>query len=98
MKRAISVTIANDNLLWLRGQAARTAGGNVSEVVNRLIRDARAARAHPAAVRSVVGTIDLPDDDSLEQAGQYVKALFDHSLNRPMPVRERAPKAPRKNG
>jgi hypothetical protein len=93
MKQAISVTIAKDNLLWLRGQAARTAAGNVSEIVNRLISDARSAgRAHPGTVRSVAGTIDLPDEDSLTEASRYVKALFDQSLNRPMLLRERPPK------
>ena len=93
MKKAISVTLTADNLLWLRGQAARTSNGNVSEVVDRLIGEARAGgRTHPAAIRSVVGTIDLPDDDSLEQADGYVRAMFDRSLSRPLLVRERAAK------
>jgi hypothetical protein len=93
MKKAISITLTSDNLLWLRGQAARTAKGNVSEVVDRLIGEARSAgRTHPAAIRSVVGTIDLPDDDSLEQADGYVRAMFERSLSRPLLVRERPPK------
>lgn len=99
MKKAISVTLTQDNLLWLRGQAARTAEGNVSEVVDRLIGEARAAgRTHPAAIRSVVGTIDLPDDDSLEKPDPYVKAMFERSLSRPLLVRERAPKARGRRG
>src|SRR5262245_46356529 len=93
MKKAISITLNAENLLWLRGQSARTAEGNVSEVVDRLIGDARAAgRTHPGAIRSVVGTIDLPDDDSLEKADAHVKAMFERSLSRPLLVRERAPR------
>jgi len=97
MKQAISITLHRDNLVWLKGQAAARTGGNVSEVVNTLIREARAAgRTDPAAVRSVVGTIDLPDDDALAEAGAYVRAMFDRSLTRPMLVRETPPKRPRR--
>ena len=93
MKRAISVTIGEDNLLWLKGQAGASARGSVSEVIDRLIRDARAGgRTDAAAIRSVVGTIDLPaDDPDLAGADAYVRGLFDASLGRPMPVRERPP-------
>src|SRR6476620_4841370 len=98
MKRAISVTIAEDNLLWLKGQAGASASGSVSEVIDRLVREARTAgRTDAAAIRSVVGTIDLPPED-LEVAGAdaYVRGLFEKSLGRPMQVRERAPALPRK--
>ena len=99
MKQAISVTIGKDNLLWLRGQASRTAAGNVSEIVNRLISEARTAgRAHPGTVRSVAGTIDLPDEEALTEANRYVRALFDQSLSRPMLVRERPAKPRGKRG
>ena len=91
MKRAISVTIGEDNLLWLKGQARATARGNVSEVLDRLVREAReGGRTDAAAIRSVVGTIDLPaDDPDLAGANAYVRSLFDQSLGRPMQVRER---------
>ena len=36
MKRAISITVGADNLLWLRGQAAKVTGGNLSEILSRL--------------------------------------------------------------
>ena len=93
MKRAISVTIGEDNLLWLKGQAGASTSGSVSEVIDRLILDARTAgRTDAAAIRSVVGTIDLPPDDpDLEGANAYVRALFDQSAGRPMQVRERTP-------
>lgn len=93
MKRAISVTIDEDNLLWLRGQAGASASGSVSEVVDRLIGEARAGgRTDAAAVRSVVGSIDLPrDDEDLAGADGYVRAVFDRSLARPIAVRGRPP-------
>ena len=34
MKKAISITLETENLLWLRGQA-QAADGNVSEIVDR---------------------------------------------------------------
>jgi hypothetical protein len=93
MKKAISVTIGEDNLLWLKGQAGASAGGSVSEVLDRLVRDARmSGRTDAAAVRSVVGSIDLPhDDEELAGADAYVRGVFDRSLARPMIVRERPP-------
>jgi hypothetical protein len=99
MKHAISITVGRDNLLWLKGQAAARTDGNVSELVNRLISEARAAgRIDTATLRSVAGTIDLPDDDSLAEADGYVRALFDRSLARPMLVRERPPKRSSRRG
>ena len=64
MRKAISVTLRADNLLWLRGQAARTAKGSVSELLDDIVSEARAAgRASDASITSVAGTIDLADDD-----------------------------------
>jgi hypothetical protein len=99
MKNAISVTLQRDNLLWLKGQAAARTRGNVSEMLDRLVVQARAGgRPDDAAVRSVAGTIDLPDDDSLAEADGYVRSLFERSLARPMPARERPPKRPGRRG
>jgi hypothetical protein len=98
VKKAISITLSSDSLLWLRAQAAARTRGNVSEVVDRLIQDARAAgRTDRSAITSVAGTIDLPDDESLAQAESHVHGLFERSLGRPMLVREPPPKrAPRR--
>jgi hypothetical protein len=95
MRKAISITLKADNLLWLRGQAARSAKGSVSEVLDRLVSDARASgKTDPAAVRSVAGTIDLPEDDSdLAGADAYIRSLFAASTHEPMLVRERPPRA-----
>ena len=94
MRSAISVTLTGDNLLWLRGQAARTAKGSVSEVLDRIVSEARAGgRTDPVTVRSVVGTVDLPDDDpDLAEADAYVRSLFAAFARQPMLVRERPPR------
>jgi hypothetical protein len=98
VKKAISVTLKSENLLWLKAQAAARTGGNVSEIVDRLIRDARAASTTDrAAIRSVVGTINLPDDESLAEAESSVRTMFDRSLSRPMLVRE-TPRRPSRRG
>ena len=92
MKTPVSITLATDNLLWLKGQAAATTGGNVSEVIDRLVRRARTGGTTDVAARSVVGTIDLPSDAALEEAGTYVRDLFARSLRRPWLVKERRPR------
>ncbi len=94
MRTAISITVDEDNLLWLKAQAAASAKGTLSAVVDRLIAEARAqGGAATAAMQSVAGTIDLPDDDpDLEQASAYVRTLFEQSLRRRIVVKEEAPK------
>jgi hypothetical protein len=91
MRKAISITLDADNLFWLKGQAARMAKGSVSEIVDRIVGEARASgRTSSAAVRSVVGTIDLPEDDpDLERADAHIRSIFAASASRPMLVRER---------
>jgi hypothetical protein len=93
MKRAISVTIGVDNLLWLKGQAGASASGSVSEVIDRLVQEARTGgRTDAGAIRSVIGSIDLPpDDEDLAGADAYVRDLFERSLARPMQARDRPP-------
>jgi hypothetical protein len=91
MRKAISITLSEDNLLWLRGQAARSARGSVSEVLDRIVGEARlSGRVDPGAMRSIAGTVDLPEDDpGLEQADAYIRSLFAASAQQPMLVRER---------
>lgn len=92
MRKAISITLSSDNLLWLKGQAAQSGRGSVSELLDRLVSEARSSGwADASAVRSVVGTVDLPDDDpGLETADAYVRGLFATSARQPMLLRERA--------
>ena len=91
MRKPISVTIEEDNLLWLKAQAAATSKGSVSDVLDRLVRDAR-LEGRTEAIRSVVGTVDLAEG-SLDRADAYVQSLVDRSLSRPMLVKETAPRA-----
>ena len=90
-KRAISVTLETDNLVWLKARAGATGLRSVSQLIDRLVTQARTAGA-PGPVRSVVGTIDIDaGDPSLEEADSAVRAMFDASLRRPMVVREVSP-------
>jgi hypothetical protein len=86
MRKAVSVTIDEDNLLWLKAQAAASARGSLSAILDRIVAEARAqGRAGAAAMKSVAGTIDLPaGDPDLEGASSYVRALFERSLRRPL--------------
>lgn len=103
MKKAISFTIEAQNVLWLKGQAGRGQGQTASAIVDRLVTEARlAGRSSPASVRSVCGTIDLPDGDpDLVAADSYIAELFERSVRRPAVVKEsthryrKAPKQPR---
>jgi hypothetical protein len=87
-KRAVSLTLDEANLLWLKGRGHRH--GNLSAAVDDLITAARAGRiGAPAAARSVVGTIDLAaDDPQLERADGAIRDLFATSLSRPFRVSE----------
>ncbi len=87
-KRAVSLTLDEANLLWLKGRGH--GHGNLSAAVDDLITAARAGGfGAPAAIRSVVGTIDLAaDDPRLERADSVVRDLFAASLARPLRVSE----------
>jgi hypothetical protein len=93
MKKAVSITLDADNLLWLKARAEATAKGSLSDVVDRLVREAR-LEGRTDAIRSVVGTVDLPHGD-LDQADGYVRSLFDRSISRPRLVEETPPQAAR---
>lgn len=98
MRKAVSITLGADNLLWLRAQAAATPSGTVSGVLDRLVSEARlGGRAAPEAIRSVVGTIDLPEDDpELEGADAYIRSVFAASARKPILVRKRPQRKTRK--
>lgn len=87
-KQAISVTLEADNIVWLKGRAGAAGLRSVSELLDRLVAEARqSGRGGPS--RSVVGTIDVdPGDPSLAEADAAVRHMFDASLRRPMMVRE----------
>lgn len=82
-KRAVSITLDEGNLLWLKGRARVLAGGSLSEAVDQLIDEAREGLLGAGHVRrSVVGTIDLPDDDVLARANAELRDVVDASLER----------------
>jgi hypothetical protein len=94
MRKAVSVTLKADNLVWLRAQASATSRGSLSEVLDQLVTEARlGGRTDPRAIRSVVGTIDLPDDDpALRGADAHVRSLFERSTGQPRVVKEQGPR------
>src|SRR5690242_6180209 len=91
-KTAISLTIEQSNLLWLKGRARLVSGGSLSEAVDQLIVEARAGKlGQNAPPKSVVGTIDLPDDAALSAGKTSLVGLFSESLARPIFVHEDSP-------
>lgn len=91
-KKPVSLTLEETNLLWLKGRARVLAGGSLSEAVDQLIDQARAGRLGAAEPpRSVVGSIDLPDDTVLAAAANEIRGLFEVSLARPIFVHEDRP-------
>jgi hypothetical protein len=94
MRQAVSVTLRADNVLWLRAQAAASARGSLSAVLDKLVSDAReSGRTDARAIRTVKGTIDLPDGDpALDSADAFIRAQFDKSLRRPMLAKQARPR------
>ena len=92
-KTGISVTLRDDNLLWLKGRARATGSKSLSETLDELVTAARAGGRGPvAAVRSVAGTVDVgAGDPGLERADEYIRELFTASHNQPFLVRETPP-------
>jgi len=91
-KQAISVTLESDNLIWLRGRAVAAGRVSVSEMLDRLIREARKGASGVAGVRSIVGTLQIAaDDPELKRAGDAVRTLFTRSLDRALPRGRPAP-------
>jgi hypothetical protein len=88
-KKAVSVTLDEPNLLWLRGRAAGRGKRSLSEALDEILAEARRGGIGGDAARSVVGTVDVTEDDpNLAHADAAVRALIDKSLGRPLKVRE----------
>jgi hypothetical protein len=87
-KRALSVTLGEDNVTWLKGRTGAGGARSVSELLDQLVTAARqTGRVGPA--RSVVGTVDIDSSDPLlEGADVAVRTLYEASLNRPLVIRE----------
>ena len=86
-KKAISVTLRPENLLWLRGQTHASSRRSVSETLDELIAEARAGgRGRPGAIKSVVGSISIPaSDPGLMRADAAIRRLFSASSARRPP-------------
>ena len=96
-KKGISVTLGDENLVWLRGRTVAIRGRSLSETLDDLVTTARTSGNVPAsAIRSIAGTVDIASDDpGLEQADAYVRQLVTGSLARPFLVRDAEPAAER---
>ena len=83
-KKAVSVTLQPDNLLWLRARVKAKGGRSLSEALDGIITEARAGTgASTAEVRSVVGNAWIPkSEEALSEAGAQVAALFRGSVRR----------------
>ncbi len=83
-RKAVSVTLDGDNLLWLRGQVRAAPGRTLSAVLDRLVAEARTrGRVADDSVRSVVGTVTISaDDPDLLSADAAIRALFPAPMGR----------------
>ena len=92
-KRGISVTLQDDNLLWLKSRTVALKGRSLSETLDDLVTAARSSGDVPGAtIRSVVGTVDIAaDDPGLEKADAYLRGVVSSSVSRPILVREEPP-------
>lgn len=88
-KQPISVTIGQDNMLWLKGRVVGGKRKSISEALDELVTAARRGGCAASERRTVVGTVDIAGDDpSLENADAHIRSVFDASLARPLVVRE----------
>jgi hypothetical protein len=76
-KKAVSVTLDENNVLWLKGRARLSSGGTLSQTLDQLITQARTGRVLPGRPPSVVGLVDLSDDPDLSKAEATVKQFWD---------------------
>ena len=75
----VSVDLESENLDWLRTAAG---GRDLSDTLNKILARARAA-TKPKTIRSVRGTIRLPESDpDLVNAKTAVRELFHRSVER----------------
>ena len=87
-KKAISVTIELNNLTWLKGRVAASSLRSVSELIDRLITEARSS-GPLGPIRSVAGTIDIDmSDPLLNTADEAIRMQFNRSLRRPLSVKK----------
>lgn len=80
-KRALSVTLEPENVLWLRGRALAEGRRSLSETLDRLVAEVRAGGKAPSLVRSIVGHIRIDESKGDLAAGsETLRELFASSL------------------
>ena len=95
-KSPISLTLEENNLLWLRGRTAAAGFRSISETLDRLVTEARTSgKLADISVRSVAGTIDIaPSDPLLEGADAMIREHFEASLRQSFAQKKRPDSAP----
>lgn len=91
MKSAVSLTLSQEALLWLRAKTLREKSKSVSETVDRLV--LRAREEERRTPRSVVGTVVICEDDpDLASADEAVRSMFEAGVaaSKPRSPRSRA--------
>lgn len=77
-KTAISVTLAGENLLWLKARARARGRRSVSAALDELLTEARKG---PAQGRSVVGRVRIVGGDAgLARGEAELRVSFEESL------------------
>jgi hypothetical protein len=89
-KKAVSLTLDERNLLWIRSQFASGKRRSLSEAVDRILTTARTGgQVAEESIRSVVNTLDLPSGDpDLAAADAAIVKLFAASAQQAWLVRE----------
>jgi hypothetical protein len=85
-KKAISVTLDAENLTWLKGRVGASGLRSVSDLLDRLVTDARSRRSVAPDVRSRDDRRGLRP--AAAQADATVRDPMDASLGRPLMVKE----------
>jgi hypothetical protein len=76
------VTLAAENVLWLRGQARASGVRSLSAVLDQLVSTARTGgQVHASTIRSVVGTVRIAEaDPGLLGADAALQAMFPSAM------------------
>lgn len=95
----VSVTLDEDNLLWLRGRLVAEERRSLSEMIDEILTEVRTSGRRASPSRSVVGTVDIAASDPLlQEADTYIGRLFESSLGGAMPMHDQPGGASKKRG
>ena len=98
-KRAVSVTLRPDNVLWLKTRVKASGGRSLSQALDEIITEARTgASASASERRSVVGNARIPGSEAgLFRAAQEIRAQFRWAISRrDEPSRRTKARSPRR--